>query len=385
MPSIPGRFADKNRGESVGVYEQLGVRRVINAAAAQTVLGGSLMPEPVLKAMHEAGQQFISLPELHDRVAERIAELTRNEAACVTAGAAAGVLVASAACVVRDRIDKVTDLPDTSSFPQTEIIAWKSQHNGFLSAVRETGATLVEIGPGVEELEAAINERTAGILWFAGSPFADGALPLPDVIRIGKARGVPVVVDAADQVPPASNLWKFTTEMGADLAIFSGGKGLRGPQSSGIIVGRADLIRACRANSGPYHSIGRPAKVGKEEFIGLLTAIELAVAADDATEARRYRETVDQWARELADLPGYTLEQTTTSHIGQPIPRLIIRATADAPLDRDALIARLWEQDPRVSVLPYETDAIALNPHLLSPGDAELVARGLLTALGGEQ
>jgi L-seryl-tRNA(Ser) seleniumtransferase len=367
----------------MGMYESLGVRRVINAAAAQTVLGGSIMPEPVLAAMHEAGRQFISLPELHDRVAERIAELTRNEAACVTAGAAAGVLVASATCLVRDQIDRVTELPDTSSFPRNEIIAWKSQHNGFLSAVRETGATLVEIGPGREALEAAITDRTAGILWFAGTVFTEGALPLNEVIRIGKERGVPVVVDAADQVPPAANLWRFTTEMGADLAIFSGGKGLRGPQSSGIIVGRADLIRACRANSGPYHSIGRPAKVGKEEFIGLLTAIELAVTMDETAETERYHETVDQWQRELADLPGYRLEQVPTSHIGQPIPRLVIRATPSAPLDRDALIAALWEQDPRIAVLPHETDAIALNPHLLEPGDAGLVAQGLLTAITG--
>jgi L-seryl-tRNA(Ser) seleniumtransferase len=282
---------------------------------------------------------------------------------------------------VRDQTDRVTELPDTRNFPQTEIIAWTSQHNGFLSAVRETGATLIEIGPGADELEAAITDRTAALLWFAGTPFADGALPFTEVIRIGKARGVPVIVDAADQVPPAANLWKFTTEMGADLAIFSGGKGLRGPQSSGIVVGRADLIRACRANSGPYHSIGRPAKVGKEEFIGLLTAIELAVTGDETAETERYHMTVNRWRQELADLPGYTLEQTAESHIGQPIPRVVIRATADAPLDRDAMIARLWEQDPRISVLPYETDGIALNPHLLGPDDASLVAQGLRAAL----
>ena len=126
------------------------------------------------------------------------------------------------------------------------------------------------------------------MLWFAGTIFADGALPLAGRIRIARAHGVPVIVDAADQVPPVANLWKFTREMGADLAIFSGGKGLRGPQASGIIVGRADLIRACRANSGPYHSIGRPAKVGKEEMVGVLAAVELAVTKDEAAESQRY-------------------------------------------------------------------------------------------------
>lgn len=359
----------------MGLYDDLGVRPVINAAAAQTVLGGSLMPAPVLAAMHDAAQSFISLPELHDRVAERIAALTKNEAACVTCGAAHGVMLTAAACVVRDQLDQVTELPDVSSFPRTEIISWKSQNNGFLSGVVETGATLVEIGPGAEALEAAITERTAGILWFAGTVFEDGALPLDEVIRIGKARGVPVIVDAADQVPPAANLWKFTTEMGADLAIFSGGKGLRGPQASGIIVGRADLVRACRANGGPYHSIGRPAKVGKEEFAGLLAAVDLAVSKDEAAEALRFSETVDCWQNELGDLPGLRAERVETSHIGQPIPRLVLHA--EAPLDRDDLIARLWERDPRIAALPYDDDAIALNPHLLEPGEAEIVANGI--------
>src|SRR6478735_7008226 len=126
---------------------------------------------------------IMHLPELHDRVAERIATLTRNEAACVTCGAAHGVMLTAAACVVRDQLDHVTELPDVSSFTRTEIITWKSQSNGFLSGVVETGATLVEIGPDPVDLEAAINERTAGILWFAGTVFVDGALPLEEVIR----------------------------------------------------------------------------------------------------------------------------------------------------------------------------------------------------------
>jgi L-seryl-tRNA(Ser) seleniumtransferase len=362
----------------MGVYNDLGVRRVINAAAAQTVLGGSLMPEPVLAAMHEAAQSFISLPELHDRVAERIALLTRNEAACVTCGAAHGVLLTAAACVVRNQLDRVTELPDVSSFPRTEIISWKSQYNGFLSGVLEVGATLVEVGPSADDLVAAINERTAGIIWFAGSVFVDGALPLPEVIGIAKAHDVPVIVDAADQVPPAANLWKFTKEDGADLAIFSGGKGLRGPQASGIILGRADLVRACRANGGPYHSIGRPAKVGKEEFAGLLAAVELAVSKDEAAESALFSQTVDQWSDELQGLPGIISERVETSHIGQPIPRLVLHMTTGAPIERDDLIAQLWERDPRISVLPYEEDAVALNPHLLGPGDADLVTSGII-------
>jgi len=368
----------------MGLYDRLGVRPVINAAAAQTIIGGSLMPEAVLAAMREASQSFVSYAEFHDRVGERIAELTHNEAAAVSCGAAAGILLTTAACIVLDEIDRVTELPDLSGFQLTEIITWKSQHNGFLTSVRETGATLVEIGPTEADLEAAICERTAAIMWFAGTVFVDDALALPAIIRIAKAHGVPVIVDAADQVPPVANLWKFTKDMGADLVIFSGGKGLRGPQSSGLILGRADLVRACRANSGPYPSIGRPAKVGKEELAGLLTAVELTLTNDEAAELRHYGDVVDWWTLNLSEVPGMTTERVEESHIGQPIPRLILRSTPNAGILRDDLIARLWEQNPRIAVLPFEDDAIALNPHLLSEGDAERVVTGIFQAVGGD-
>ncbi|HKG26789.1 MAG TPA: aminotransferase class V-fold PLP-dependent enzyme [Thermomicrobiales bacterium] len=366
----------------MGIYERLGVRPVINAAAAQTIIGGSLMSEPVLAAVHEAAQSFVSLTEFHDRVGERIAEITHNEAAAVTCGAAAGILVAAGACIVRDDVDRVTELPDLSGFRQTEFISWESQRNGFLMSVRETGATLVEIGQGEEDLEAAIGDRTAGIIWFAGTPFAGGALPLADVIRLGRNHAVPVIVDAADQVPPVTNLWKFTRDMGADLAIFSGGKGLGGPQSSGLVLGRADLVRSCRANGGPYQSIGRPAKVGKEELAGLLAAVEAAVTKDEAAESQRFSDVVDSWQRAFSDLPGMTTERVAESHIGQPIPRLVLRSNNASALTRDEIIARLWDQSPRIAVLPFEEDAIALNPHLLSDGDAERVVSGIFEAAG---
>ena len=366
----------------MGIYQRLGVRPVINAAAAQTIIGGSLMPESVLAAMNDAARSFIDLTEFHDRVGERIAELTKNEAAAVSCGAAAGLLLSAAACVVRDQIERVTELPDLSGFQHTECIYWKSQRNGFLSGVRETGATLIEIGPTEEDLERAITDRTAAIVWFAGTVFADDALPLDQVIRIGKARSVPVVVDAADQVPPVANLWRFTRDMGADLAIFSGGKGLRGPQSSGIVLGRADLIRACRANGGPYQSIGRPAKVGKEELAGLLVAVEAALTTDEAAAAKQYDAVVSAWQQALADLPGLTIDRIAESHIGQPIPRLVLRLKRESALTRDELIACLWEQNPRIAVLLFQDDGIALSPHLLSDGDAQRVASGVRLAVG---
>lgn len=363
----------------MAAYDALGVRRVINAAAAQTILGGSLMPAPVLAAMNDAASSFVHLPELHDRVGERIATLTRNEAACLSCGAAAGILLAVAACMTRDDLTHVTRLPDTQGLTRTEIISFRGQHNGFLSAVHETGATLVEVGADPDELRNRVSERTAALLWFAGDFWGNDALPFELALAIAHEHGVPVVVDAADQIPPVSNLWRYTVSEGADLAIFSGGKGLRGPQSSGLIVGRADLIRACRANSGPLHSIGRPAKVGKEEMLGVLAAVEWSLALDEADVRGGWDGVVAGWIAGLSDISGIEVKHTGQSHSGQPIPRALIELETGER--RDAVIARLWDMEPRIVVLPDGERAIGLNPQQLEPGQEAIVLESVRQVL----
>jgi L-seryl-tRNA(Ser) seleniumtransferase len=364
---------------TVSLYESLGVRTVINAAAAQTLLGGALMPPPVLAAMSEAAMASVHLPELHDRIGERLASLTRNEAACVSCGAAAGILVAVAACMTRDDPSRVTALPNTDGLCRTEIITFRAHNNGFLSAAREAGATLVEICGDAGELRHAITERTAAILWFAGDFWGDDALTLAPTIAIAHERNVPVIVDAADQIPPIENLWHFTKDEGADLAIFSGGKGLQGPQASGLIVGREDLIRACRANSAPLDSIARPAKVGKEEMLGLLAAVEWSLARDEPDVRDHYNSIVTTWIAGLADLPGITVTAAERSHSGQPIPRALVSFATTA--QRDDVMARLWEMNPRVAVLPEGDRAIGLNPQLVIGNQPAIVLASLRRAL----
>lgn len=361
------------------LYQSLGVRPVINAAAAQTLLGGSVMPEPVLAAMSEAASSFVHLPELQDRVGERLAELTRNEAACVSCGAAAGILMAVAACLTGDDPRLITALPNTDSLTRTEVIYFHSHRNGFLSSVSETGARLVEIGGAEAELRAAITDKTAAVLWFAGDFWGEDALPLEPTIAIAHEHGVPVIVDAADQIPPVSKLWHYTTELGADLAIFSGGKGLRGPQSSGLIVGRCDLIRACRANAGPLHSIGRPAKVGKEEMVGVLAAVEWSLARDPDAVSKGYEAIVSTWIEGLRGLPGIVVTHTSRSHSGQPIPRALIEL--DSVERRDAAIAELWDQTPRIAVLPDGERSIGINPQAVTAEQASIVLAGLKKVL----
>ena len=352
----------------MSLLNDLGLRRVINAAAAQTTLGGALMPEPVLAAMQDAARYSVDLPEFHDRVGERIADLTGNEAACVCCGSAAGLLLAAAGCMTGLNQERAWALPDSSGLTRNEIVVWRAQQTGFLSAVRQTGALLVEIGQSEADLEAAIGPKTAAVLWFAGTIFSEETIQLARIIEISHDRGVPVIVDAADQIPPFRALSAYTREAGADLAIFSGGKGLLGPQASGVIVGRADLIAACRLNSGPRHSIGRPAKVGKEEMAGVLAAIEMAANKDEPGEYEDWLSSVENWKTALKGIDGITLDIVDWSHSGQPVPRLIITLeTSRYPVED--LVASLWELDPRVAVLPEGSDAIALNPQLVNAED----------------
>jgi seryl-tRNA(Sec) selenium transferase len=251
--------------------------------------------------------------------------------------------------------------------------------------VRQVGVTLVEIGHIMEtapwELDAAINEKTAAIVYFAGSHLNRNTLPLEFVVERAHARGVPVIVDAAAQIPPIANLWRFTRELGADVVAFSGGKGLRGPQPSGLVFGRKEIIAGCRANGSPNQSIGRPMKVGKEELLGILAAVEWSLAQDEPALLAAYEETVRGWVEGLSDIPGVTAERRYPSEAGQPHSRAIVRFAAPCPLTRDQVMESLWQQDPRIAVAAVGGDAIALNPQTLEPGEADLVLAALRKVL----
>ena len=189
---------------------------------------------------------------------------------------------------------------------------------------------------------------------------------MPQVVAIAHKHGVPVLVDAAAQIPPISSLWHFTHELGADIAIFSGGKGLRGPQSSGLVLGRRDIIAACRVNGSPNHSLGRPMKVGKEEMLGILAAVEWSLAQDEEATLAGYEATVQRWIAGLRDLPGVTVERGYPSEAGQPHAAPSSTSTPDAPMTRDQVVAALYGGTPCVAVGTVGTDAIALNPQTLA-------------------
>lgn len=359
------------------IYRDLGVRRVINAADTYTALGGGRLPEPVVAAMAAASEHHVHVEELLAAVGARIAGLVGVPAALVVNGAAAGLAVTAAACLVGTDPGGVDGLPGRVPV-RDEIIALRSQRNSYDRAVLATGARLVEVGYADStppwSLTAALSERTAAVTYYAGTQFERFAMPLPEVAAITKAAGVPLIVDAAAQLPPVSNLHRYVDE-GADLVVFSGGKGLRGPQSSGLVLGDADLVAACAANSYPHHSVGRAMKTSKENALGLLAAVERAVALDWDAEYARWQATVEAWAQELSPLPGVRTWIVPTGRLGQTCPRLYL-AWESGPSAAE-LARRLEGRDPSVVIgldLPGARECF-LNPYsVLAEENDHLIA-----------
>ena len=374
-------MSSKSLSEPAISLESLGLRPVINASATLTKLGGSVMPPEVVEAMQQGAQSFVDWPELQRAVGRKVAELTGNEAAYISSGAAAGITAAVAAVVAGTAPVKLAAFPKLEGIEKTEVIVYRSQRNGYDYAARMTGVTFVELDDTIEALEAAFSDRTAAVLWFAGK-LADSSPPLDKVIALAHARGVPVIVDAAAQVPNIANLWHFTKELGADLAIFSGGKGLRGPQSSGLVLGRADLIEGCIANGSPNSTIGRPMKVGKEELFGILAAVQWSLAQDEEALLQRYEQIVQSWISGLAELPGVTVERGFPSEAGQPMPRAFVTLGQEAALTATALTEALWDQNPRIAVAQLDDSTIALNPQTLADGEEITVVEAIQSLLG---
>jgi L-seryl-tRNA(Ser) seleniumtransferase len=364
----------------MGVYERLNMRRVINADATLTRLGGSLMSPNVLDTMRDAAGSFVDMYELQRVVGARLAELTRNEAAYVATGAAAGIVLATLAAMNGGDLATIARFTETGEAPRDEVIIHRVHRIPYDPAIRLAGARIVEIGNRLQtfpwELEAAISPRTAMIFFAAGMHLAPGALSLEQTIEIAHAHGVPVVVDAAAQLPPTENLWRFTRDFGADLAIFSGGKDLRGPQASGLLVGANSMIEAVAVNGSPHQRLARPMKVGKEEMIGLLAAVEGYVRDDWRERAQRYEQGVARWIEHFNQQPGLSASRQFPNEAGQPTPRCRITFASETGLSGQDAARLLWEGDPRIAVAVEGPDAISITPELLQDGEeTELVPR----------
>lgn len=366
----------------MGIYEELGIKPIINAAATLTKLGGSRMPAEVLEAMNAAAGSFVDMPLLQQRVSDRIAELTRNDAAFVSSGAAGGIVLAVATLMAAPNQPDPMAYPSLKGITRTEAIVFASQRNGYDFAILQTGASIVECDNTLESFEAAITERTACLVWFAGA-LAAKSPPLEDVIAIARKHGVPVLVDAAAQIPPVSNLWHYTRNLGCEGVVFSGGKGIRGPQSAGLVLGTRELIAGCRRLAPPTQGIGRPLKVGKEELAGMLAAVQYTLNQDEEALLEGYEAIVQNWINDLAGIPGVTTERGFPSEAGQPHARAIVRLDAGFSKTRDQVVDELRNGDVWIEVgtLADGPNAIALNPQTVTREEAAVVAARLRQVL----
>ena len=353
------------------LLRELGVRPFINAAGTFTAMTASLMPEEVVDAIVYASRHYVMLDELHDKVGERIASLLKCEAAMVTSGAASALTLGTAAVLTGGDRQKINDLPDLTTM-KSEVIVQKSHRVNYDHAIRNCGVRLVEVETR-DDLERAVNPQTA-MMFFYNNQNTIGRIRDEEFVQLGKKHAVPTFNDAAADVPPVENLWKYT-QMGFDLVTFSGGKGMRGPQSAGLLLGRKDLIAAARLNAPPNgNTIGRGMKVNKEERLGMLVALERYLARDHAAERRDFDKRAETIRSAAVSVPGVTAE-VFVPEVANHVPH--VRITWDAAARRltpaDAVTA-LRDGNPSIGVRSDQR-ALLVGVWMLRPGEDKVVAR----------
>src|SRR5262245_27621785 len=370
------------------IYQSIGVRPFINGVGTLTVNGGSLELPEVRAAMDAAAQHMVQLDELMEAVGKRLAELTGAEWGIVTAGCAAAMSLATLACVAGGNPDKHIRLPNTEGLAKDEVIIPKHSRNNYDAAIRAVGVRIIEV-ENAAELEAAIGPRTAMIYIFAG-PRADAGPPsYEEITRIARQKGIPVLTDAAAEVLTIPNVH---LERGATLVAYSGGKQLRGPQCSGLLLGRKDLVKAAWVHSAPHHGFARNMKVGKEEVIGALAAVEAWVKRDHKAEWQKLLDRLDHIAKRATAIPGVTTEVREPTGLSNRSPSLSVRWDAAKLGITGQEIARLLDStEPRILVggsgrggaesAAAPQNGISINAFNLAPGDERVVAERLHAVL----
>lgn len=354
-------------------FKELGVRTFINAAGTYTALTASLMPPEVIKAINYASLQYVRLEDLQEKVGARIAELVKCEAAMVTAGAASAITLGTAAVITGGDPRKAAMIPNDLTGMKAEVIIQKSHRVGYDHAIRNCGVTLVEVET-KKELESAINDKTA-MMWFYNNQNPIGKIRDEEFVAIGKKHGIPTFNDCAADVPPAENLWKYTA-MGFDLVCFSGGKGIRGPQSAGLLLGRKDLIQAALKNAPPNgDTVGRGMKVNKEEILGMLVALELFLQRDHQAQWAVWEKQVGLIRDAAVSVPGVK-GKIHVPEIANHVPSLEIswndRVKATPAEIRDAL----RNGHPSIETVGGK-DSVNITTWMMIPGEERIVAKRL--------
>ena len=371
---------DSNNWDVDALYQRLGVSPIINAAGSITRLGGTKTRPETLALMEQAARVMVNIDELNRAAGKEVARIIGAEAGFVCSGAAGGLLLQAAACIAGNDPVKMRQLPNTDGL-KNEIVIHTMHRFPYDQAYRAAGAKMVEFGDYLFahpwQLEGAINERTAAVAYLA-SPFSSNkVMPLEQVCEIAHSHDVPVIVDAASMLPPRANLYRYLKD-GADMVVYSGGKGVRGPQGSGILVGRADLIEAAATQASPAQFLGRGMKVAKEEVIGLVASLAAFVEEDEEAETAAYRSMMQRVVDALVEIPGLsiTLEHDRYNYL---IPCAVIRFTDDwrGP-SRNAIAAAMEQGQPGVYLHQLGgPNELAVDPLNLTEEETEIVIRRL--------
>jgi uncharacterized pyridoxal phosphate-dependent enzyme len=357
-------------------YLALGVQPFINCCSVRTMHGGSLMLPQVRAAMDQASRQFVNLDELMEAAGQRLAELTGAEWGIVTCGSAAAVALASAACIAGNDPVRMLRLPFTDGWVNRVILP-RNQRFAYDQAIRMVGAHIIEIDS-IADLDAALAEPVAMVA-ILGTNEEKSRVRLEEIAARVKPLGIPILVDAASEHLQRPSPW---LERGADMVVYSGGKFLRGPQTSGLLLGKKNLVQAAWRNASPHQAFGRPMKVSKEDVIGVLTAVEYWLEErDEAAELRHWHDDLQVIARHVASVPGVSSEVIAPSGVVR-VPVLRVRWD-DIALDGMGLRQRLLDGNPRIMIddTTATANSVNIDPFQFRPGESAEVGKAIAVVL----
>ena len=373
-PSAGGNTSVSGFGQSGNPYEELGLTTVINCEGTMTMLGGSVLRPELEAVMAMAGRHFVSIPELEVAAGKRIAEMLKlpdGYTALVTSGAAAAIQSGLAGILTGDNEAFIRQLPDVTGM-KSEVIIQKSHRNPFDHQLRSTGVKLIEIETH-EQLRQAVSDRTA-MMHFSNFANAAGQIKVDEWAKLAKQYNVPCMNDAAADTPPVSHLWDYTN-MGYDLVTFSGGKAMRGPQCAGLLIGRKDLVACALLNNSPHEdTLGRSQKVGKEEIIGMVKALELYLKEDHAALTREWQARLEFISHELTRVPGVSTSFFVPD-IANHVPHMQITWDSRVSLEPQRVSEMLRNSRPAIVIGGGEgRPGLTMSSFMLQPGEHKIVA-----------
>ncbi len=379
-------MSTQDHDRAAALYETIGVRPIIHMGGTTTRYGGTIIRPEAHQAMEAAKGALVDMNELNVKAGQAIARMLGAEAAVVTSGAAGALLLQAAAVIAGTDPAKIARLPDTDGM-KNEIIMQRAHRMGYDQCFRAAGGRIVDVGNGnnTEEwqMEDAIGENTAAVAHIVSPANGGRGLKFEKALEVAHRNGLPLILDAASMLPPRDNLFKFANA-GADLVCYSGGKGIRGPQGTGILVGRADLVEAARLNASPNAAIGRSAKVSKEEIMGLIAALEAFLKGDEEAEMALYQRRCEDLVDHLDEVPGITAT-IENDELVYTIPEAIVRFDSSwTGRSADEIVQALADGDPPIYARALDPEqGLILNPFNPTDEEIQVVGRRLREELLG--